>query len=181
MMQSIVATIYERCKMTIAKVNIGDKCWHLDHDIVHHGLNGGLERPIKGYSSHLIRTSFYVVTFNTHYTIKFSNKSPNHTFLSQAHIDRHLKVKNYKVVIEKDFNFLNMKGYKLLEYMLEERRWIKLNNLIQEKKKSISLEFHANAFNKELHSYKSYVQGKYIDYSPDTINDLLDLCPLVLC
>lgn len=53
---------------------------------------------------------------------------------------------------------------------------VQIQQFDSREKNSISLEFHANAFNKELHSYKSYVQGKYIDYSPDTINDLLNKC-----
>lgn len=49
------------------------------------------------------------------------------------------------------------------------------------KNKSIGLEFYANAALSVVNSYTSYVRGKYIDYSPSTINSLFNFQYLSMC
>lgn len=65
--------------------------------------------------------------------------------------------------------------------MLQQRHWVSFNNLIREANKNTSLEFYANATFSEVGTYTSYVQGKYVDYSPSAINFLFNLQPTFVC
>lgn len=58
---------------------------------------------------------------------------------------------------------------------------ISFNNLIHEMNKSIDLKFYVNMAFGDVNSYTSYVQGKYIDYSPYTINSLFNLQSPSVC
>lgn len=46
----------------------------------------------------------------------------SYVFLLQAIIDKYLKVKDYKVVHDREFGCQNLEGYKELVAILEERR-----------------------------------------------------------
>lgn len=83
----------------------------------------------------------------------------------------------YKVVQERAFDTHNLEGFKELLVMQEERHWIKLNILFQETNKLIGLDFYTNNINHQPQYYSSYVQGKFIYYSVNAINTLLDLRP----
>lgn len=61
--------------------------------------------------------------------------------------------------------------------MLQQRHQVSFNNLIQEGNKNISLEFYANVEFSKVGTYTSYVRGKYVNYSPSSINSLFNLQP----
>ena len=59
---------------------------------------------------------------------------------------------------------------------LERRGWTKLNSMIQHLNRSIAIELFANIFQtkKDTNPYVSFVRGKQVRFSPDTINTLLE-------
>ena len=70
---------------------------------------------------------------------------------------------------------VNLTKYPIFDTMLRERGWEELNNMVpEENNKSVVMEFYSNARFTET-KYQSYVRGKVIDFSPDTINNLLGL------
>jgi hypothetical protein len=83
--------------------------------------------------------------------------------------------KGFEVVGERRFDVVNLTKYPIFDTMLRERGWEELNNMVpEENNKSVVLEFYSNARFTET-KYQSYVRGKVIDFSPDTINNLLGL------
>lgn len=52
---------------------------------------------------------------------------------------------------------------------------MKLKNQINDSNRTIAFEFYSNSHNRAPSQLVSFVRGKVIDYSSDTINELLDL------
>lgn len=88
---------------------------------------------------------------------------------------------NYRIVRENTFDCENLDGYEEFVDMLQQRKLVRLNNLIQHTNKSIGLEFYANDAHLDINKYKSYVRGKYVDFSAKAINSLLGLQMLEKC
>ncbi|KAI5445144.1 hypothetical protein KIW84_013412 [Lathyrus oleraceus] len=100
---------------------------------------------------------------------------PNLKFLSEAHAEKFLKIVDYHIMKERTFDLNYLRGFEEIGEHLQRSQWVSFNNLIREKNKSIGLEFYANAAFGVVNSYTSYVPGKYIEYSPFTINFLFNL------
>lgn len=100
---------------------------------------------------------------------------PNLKLLSEAHAEKFLKIVDYHIVKEKAFDLIDLRGFEEIGEHLQRRQWVSFNNLIHETNKSIGLEFYANATFGAMNLYTSYVRGKYIDYSPFTLNSLFNL------
>jgi len=85
------------------------------------------------------------------------------------------------VIQEMGFLLHKLLGNPKFEQVLNARGWHGLNDMVfQEANKTMALEFFANArFSRRR--YGSYVRGKDIDFSPEAINDLLDLVPPEQC
>ncbi|GAU43417.1 hypothetical protein TSUD_398920, partial [Trifolium subterraneum] len=71
------------------------------------------------------------------------------------------------------FDTEKLTQYPMILEELRRRKWLKLNDLVQDSYATIALEFYANAYRRN--DYVSYVRGKRIDYSVDAINALLKL------
>lgn len=105
----------------------------------------------------------------------------NHKFLSEVHPEKYLKMLDYHIMKERAFASEDVQGFKEVIEMLQQRWWVSFNNLIRETNKIIGLEFYTNADFGAHGTYQSYVWGKYIDYSPTTINLLFDLESPYVC
>ena len=67
------------------------------------------------------------------------------------------------------------------EQVLTARGWHELNDMVfKEANKTWALEFYTNAWFAGRR-YGTYVRGKDIDFSPQTINDLLKIVPPEQC
>lgn len=106
---------------------------------------------------------------------------PNYKFLSENNAKKYLKLLNYRIVRENTFDCENLDGYEEFVDMLQQRKLVRLNNLIQHTNKCIRLEFYANDAYLDINKYKSYVRGKYVDFSAKAINSLLGLQMLEKC
>jgi len=107
--------------------------------------------------------------------------SVNHRFLTGPARDRFKEIRSYRVIQGRGFLLHKLLGNPEFEQVLTARGWHELNDMVfQEAKKTMALEFYANArFSRRR--YGSYVRGKDIDFSPQEINDLLDLVPPEQC
>jgi len=107
--------------------------------------------------------------------------SVNYRFLCTPARDRFKDIRSYRVIQERGFLLPKVLGNPKFEQVLTARGWHGLNDMVfQEANKTMALEFFSNArfFGRR---YGSHVQGKDIDFSPEAINDLLDLVPPEQC
>lgn len=106
---------------------------------------------------------------------------PNLKFLSEAHAEKYLKLVDYRIMRERAFTCEDLQGFGEVVEVLQQKCWVSFNNWIREANENISLEFYANATFGEVGIYTSYVQGKYINYSPSAINSLFNFQPSHAC
>lgn len=106
---------------------------------------------------------------------------PNLKFLSEAHAANFLKLVDYHIEKERAFDLNDLWDFEEIREHLQKMQWVSFNNLIHETNKSIDLEFYAIVAFGPSDSYTSYVWGKYIDYSPFSINALFNLKPPLVC
>lgn len=106
---------------------------------------------------------------------------PNLKFLSEANVGKYLKFMDYHIMREISFACKDLRGFKEVVEMLQQRQWVCFNDLIQKTNKTIGLKFYENDDFSDVGSYTSYVQGKYIDYSASVINSILNLQPPPVC
>lgn len=90
---------------------------------------------------------------------------PKYKFYSEANAEIYLKLSSYHIMRERAFNCKDLGGYDELVATLQQRQWVRFNNLIQETNKSIGLEFYENDAHHDSNSYTSYVRSKYVDFS----------------
>lgn len=64
------------------------------------------------------------------------------------------------MVKESAFDLEGLVGFENVVEMVQQRHWIRFNNLIQETNQSIALEFYANTAFQSSYYFTSYVQGK---------------------
>lgn len=64
---------------------------------------------------------------------------PNYKFLSEKNAKKYLKLLNYRIVRGNTFDCEILDGYEEFVYMLQQRKLVRLNNLIQHTNKSIGL------------------------------------------
>jgi len=114
-------------------------------------------------------------------TVSKCKPSVNHHFLTSPARDRFKEIRSYKAIQERGFLLHKLLGNPEFEQVLTARGWHGLNDMVfQEANKTMTLEFYANArFSRRR--YGSFVLGKDIDFSPQAINDLLDLVPPEQC
>jgi len=85
------------------------------------------------------------------------------------------------VIQERGFLLEKLFGNPEFEQIITARGWYGLNDMVfKEANKTMALEFYVNA-RFSGRRYASYVRGKDIDFSPQTINDLLNIVPPEQC
>lgn len=94
-------------------------------------------------------------------------------FLTQENEARFQHIVGIRFHGERGFNIEKLQGHPEILQQLQNRGWLRLNELIKDSIATIALEFYANAYGRN--DYTSYVRGKMIDYSADAINSLLGL------
>ena len=95
--------------------------------------------------------------------------------------DRFKDIRLYRVIQERGFDFPKIIANPDFFQVITERGWESLIAMIFEHaNKTLALEFYANArfIGKK---YVSYVRGNEIDYSPERINNLLQIIPPEEC
>jgi len=107
--------------------------------------------------------------------------SVNHCFLTGPARDRFKEIRSYRVIQERRCLLHKLVGNPEFEQVFIARGWHGLNDTVfKEANKTMTLEFYANArFSRRR--YGSYVRGKDIDFSPQEIDDLLNLVPPEQC
>ncbi|WJX78057.1 hypothetical protein P8452_61315 [Trifolium repens] len=99
--------------------------------------------------------------------------SPYRKFLTQENEARFQHIVGIRFHGERGFNIDKLQGHPEILQQLQNRGWLRLNELIKDSNATIALEFYANTYGRN--DYTSYVRGKMIDYSADAINSLLGL------
>ena len=85
------------------------------------------------------------------------------------------------MIPERGFDFTKLISNPEFHQVITERGWESLVSMIFEQaNKTIGIEFYSNA-RYMGRKYVSYVRGKEIDYSPERINQLLEIVPPEIC
>jgi len=93
---------------------------------------------------------------------------------------RFQEIKSYKVIQERVFDLVKLRGNLEFEGMIGARGWELLNSMVHDKtNNTMTMEFYLNARVSSV-KYQSIVRGKVIDYSPKAINRLLAWASFVI-
>ena len=102
-------------------------------------------------------------------------------FINDQAQEFHKAMKSFEVVGERKFEFTKLVNYPFFEAELRRRGWTKLNEMIDEaNNKTVIVEFFANARVSDT-PFQSFVRGKTIDFSPEALNEWLNVQPPEEC
>lgn len=83
--------------------------------------------------------------------------------------------------MEREFTCENIQGFGAAVKIFQQRNWVSFKKFIRETNKSIGLTVYENEAFSEMGTYTSYVQGKYVGYSPSAINFAFNFQPPLVC